>query len=88
MTFTPDSGNYAISTAKVKLTVNKATPVITTPPSAAAITYGQTLAASVLSGWVANVGGSFGWDDGAVKPSVSDSGTTAYDVTFTPDDHR
>ena len=86
VTFTPDSGNYAISTAKVKLTVNKATPVITTPPSAAAITYGQTLSDSELSGWVADVAGSFGWDDGSVQPSVSDSGTTAYDVTFTPDD--
>ncbi len=62
------------------------TPDITAPPVASAITYGQTLADSILTGGEASVDGSFAWTDGTVAPAVSDSGTTLYSVTFTPAD--
>ena len=65
--------------------------VVQTPPSASAVTYGQALKDSVLTGGTAMLGnievaGSFAWADDTVKPAVSDSGTTEYPVTFLPDD--
>lgn len=62
------------------------TPVITVNPEASAITYGQTLADSMLTGGEASVEGSFTWTDGSIAPAVSDSGTTLYGITFTPAD--
>ena len=51
VTFTPtDTANYVNATGSVSLVVGKTTPTITTAPTASAITYGQTLAASGLSG--------------------------------------
>ena len=74
--------------------VTKATPYIATAPTAAAITYGDTLGDSTLNGGTVQysgsdtttVSGSFAWKDSRVKPSVSDSGTTAYRVVFNPSD--
>jgi len=87
ITFTPsDSTNYNTATTAVTLTVNKATPAINTAPSASAITYGETLSDSTLTGGAASVAGTFSWTTGTTLPSVSDSGTTAYSVTFTPAD--
>ncbi len=88
VTFLPDdSERYAASTAAVTLTVNKATPLVLSSPTASAITLGQTLSASVLSGGTANTTGSFAWTNGTLAPDVTDSNTTDYLVTFTPDDH-
>ena len=88
VTFLPDdSERYAASTASVTLTVNKATPLVLTPPTASAITLGQTLSASVLTGGAANTPGSFAWTNGTIAPDVTDSNTTGYSVIFTPDDH-
>ena len=70
--------SFSVSTAVVP-----ATPVITTPPSAAAIVYGQTLASSTLSGGVASVPGSFTFTAPATAPAA---GTTSQSVTFTPTD--
>ena len=87
VTFTPtDTGNYKTTTTTVTLTVNKVATSVTTAPTASAITYGQTLADSSLSGGAGSVPGSFAWTDGAIKPAISDSDTTAYSVTFTPTD--
>ncbi len=87
-TFTPtDTDNYnAVNNIEVTVEVGKATPVITTLPTANPITYGQTLGDSGLDGGTASVEGSFVWTDGTVKPAVSDSGNTPYSVTFTPTD--
>jgi len=65
------------------LTVAKADPVVDAWPTASAITYGQTLADSVLSDGVALVDGLFAFDAPATAP---DAGTAAQAVTFTPDD--
>ena len=93
-TLTNDNNpNYDITFINGKLTINPATPVVVIAPTAAAITYGDTVGSSALTGGeVMNgstvVGGKFTWEtaDGAVKPSVSDSGTTEYTVIFTPTD--
>lgn len=63
--------------------------VITAAPTASAITYGQTLADSTLTGGVAYINGSsvvgnFDWSNPDTKPTIADSGVTPYEVTFTP----
>lgn len=86
--FTPaDTVNYNTATANADVTL-KERPEITTPPTASAITYGQTLANSTLDGGVANVEGSFTWAVPATAPAVSDSESTDYDVRFTPTDEQ
>ena len=52
-------------------------------PAASAITYGQALSASTLSGGSAIVDGSFVFADGTVTP---EAGTYTAEVIFTPDD--
>lgn len=85
--FTPtDHVNYKPTTAVVTLSLGKATPEITEKPAAAAITYGQTLAESQLSGGAGNVDGTFAWKDGSVRPTVSDGDATPYEVVFTSTD--
>ncbi len=76
--------NFAASTsAALTQTVNKATPIITTAPTASGITYGQTLASSTLSGGVASVGGSFAF---TTPTTVPGAGTATQGVTFAPTD--
>ncbi len=59
------------------------TPTVTTWPTVSPITYGQTLASSVLSGGVASVPGSFAFTTPNAIPAA---GITAQSVTFTPTD--
>ena len=73
-------------TASVTFTITKGTPNITTPPTASAITYGQTLANSTLSDGTASVPGTFSWKTPTTAPTVADSNSTEYDVVFTPTD--
>jgi len=65
------------------VTVTQAAPAITTLPTASAITYGQTLASSTLTGGVASVPGTFTWTNPTLVPNV---GTSSESVTFTPSD--
>ena len=72
-------------------TAIKDTPTITTVPTASAITYGQKLSDSTLTGGEAKVGstvisGTFKWKTGTIAPQVKDSNSTEYDVVFTPTD--
>jgi hypothetical protein len=84
VTFTPtDSGNYTTATANVSVTVAKATPTITTQPTASAITSGQTLASSTLSGGVGSVTGTFDFTAPSTAPAV---GNAQQSFTFTPTD--
>ena len=84
VTFTPaDTTNYNTVTGSINVTVAKADPIITTWPAASAITYGQTLAASTLTGGTASVAGSFAF---TTPGTVPNAGTAAHDVTFTPTD--
>ena len=87
LTFTPtDTENYDSMTVAVAAMIEKAVTTIRTNPTAAAITYGQVLSDSALSGGEADMAGRFAWTDGSTKPSVADSNTTEYDVTFLPSD--
>ncbi len=84
VTFTPtDTANYVNATGSVSLVVGKTTPTITTAPTASAITYGQMLSASALTGGAGSVAGSFAFTTASTAPGA---GTAAQGVTFTPTD--
>ncbi len=93
--FTPTDTNYAPVEHTVPVTVAKAMPALSLP-TASAITYGQKLSVSALTGGAAsttyngvpgtNVPGTFAWTVPDTMPSVSDSGVTDYALTFTPTD--
>lgn len=73
------------------VTAIKDTPTINTVPTASAITYGQKLSNSTLTGGEAKVGsavisGTFMWKTGTIAPQVKDSNSTEYEVVFTPTD--
>ena len=83
-----DGWDPATKTVKrlVALTVNKATPVITTAPSATDLVFGQTLGESSLAGGAASVAGTFAWDDPQRMPQVAESGVACMTVRFAPAD--
>jgi hypothetical protein len=76
------SNNWGSTTAGVWIEVGKATPTVTIAPTASAITYGQALSSSTLSGGSASVSGSFVWTSPGTVPTLSGS----FSVTFTPAD--
>jgi len=87
------AGNGTLdATARVTFTITKAAPAVSSSPLASAITYGQTLANSTLTGGAATgigsvaVPGTFVWKTPGTAPSVSDSNTRPYTVVFTPTD--
>jgi len=84
VTYTPtDTADYNTASSTVSVTVNKADPVVTTWPTASAITYGQSLAACTLSGGSATPAGSFAFTTPSTAPSA---GTALQSVTYTPTD--
>ena len=89
--FTPDDEvnyNYDKLTEQVAVTVNKADSTITVNPTGAAITVGQALSSSALSGGSAtdnngvSLPGTFTWTEANSTPA---EGSGSYLVTFTPD---
>ena len=101
--FKASTDDFMSFTLMIDVTVAKAKPYIETAPAAAAITYGDSLGmsgltggkavqgdgmgnTSSLTGGDAEVTGAFGWSTPDVKPAVSDSNTTEYEVMFTPAD--
>ena len=93
--FTPDdTDNYNTVTRTITVIVTKATPVIAEKPTAGALTYGQELSDSTLTGGKAayqtadgtEITGAFAWKNSSIKPTAADSQKTEYDVTFTPSD--
>ncbi len=89
VTFAPmDTADYNSALGAVNVTVYKATPVVTVLPTPSTITYGQTLAASTLSGGSASVNGiivsgTFAW---ATPNTTPGAGTPSESVTFAPMD--
>ncbi|HKF50528.1 MAG TPA: MBG domain-containing protein [Terracidiphilus sp.] len=80
-------GNYAVTNTPGTLTITKAAPTVTWP-NASAITYGQMLSSSTLTGGSATfnsnpVPGAFAFDSPTATPPT---GTQAEAVTFTPTD--
>jgi hypothetical protein len=65
------------------VTVDKATPTVTTWPTASRIDNGAPLSTSTLSGGAASVAGSFAFTDDTQTPPP---GLQTVDVTFTPTD--
>ncbi len=101
--FKASTDDFMSFTLMIDVTVAKAKPYIETAPTAVAITYGDSLGmsgltggkavqgdgmgnTSSLTGGDAEVTGAFGWSTQDVKPAVSDSNTTEYEVIFTPAD--
>jgi polygalacturonase len=85
VTFTPANTNqYTTLVFNVSVTVNQATPTLTTAPTASAIYDGQALSASTLSGGEASVPGSFAFTTPTATPGV---GTANQSVTCTPTDN-
>ncbi len=90
-TVTRNSETELLLTKTFDATAIKDTPTITTVPTASAITYGQKLSNSTLTGGEAKVGstvisGTFKWKTGTITPQVKDSSSTEYEVVFTPSD--
>jgi hypothetical protein len=77
------NANGGVTSGGANLAVTKATPVIFTAPTATAITVGQMLSSSVLSGGSASVAGIFSFSAPATVPGA---GVTLQPVTFTPTD--
>ena len=93
--FTPDDQKHYNSVrGTIQVNVLKANVNIADLPTASAITYGDSLAKSVLYGGTAyfdginkaEIFGTFAWKDDSLKPFVSDSDKTLYTVVFTPAD--
>lgn len=93
--FTPDDQkHYNSIRGTIQVNVLKANVNIADLPTASAITYGDSLAKSVLYGGTAyfdginkvEIFGTFAWKDDSLKPLVSDSDKTLYTVVFTPAD--
>jgi hypothetical protein len=78
-----NTANYTTATGNISVTVNKATPVITTPPTASTLSLGQKLSDSTLSGGNATVSGKFEFTNPNTQPAI---GTSTHNVTFTPTD--
>jgi hypothetical protein len=71
--------NYDITYTSGSISVVKAVPTVAGWPTATAITYGQALSASTLSGGASN--GTFAWTTSTTKPGA---GTPSEGVTFSP----
>jgi hypothetical protein len=77
--------NYSGS-ATGTLTIAKAPPVITTPPTTSPLILGQKLSNSKLNGGKASINGSFAFTNPNTKPA--NIGTEKQSVTFTPTDTK
>ena len=79
--------NYEVTVQNGTITVIKATPVITTLPTAA-ITYGQTLGDAVFSGAVIadGVKGTFVYESPAVQPAYNPDPYNSFTASFIPED--
>ena len=80
---TADGTNYSGSSATPQtITAIKATPTVSTWPTASGITYGQALSASTLTGITAPATGTFAFTTPSMTPNA---GTYSASVTFTAD---
>ena len=77
------AGDQSPPSNQITATITPADPVVTTWPKASAITYGQTLAASTLSGGSATPAGTFAFTTPSTAPNA---GTALQSVTYAPTD--
>ena len=64
------AGDQAPPSNQITATITPANPVVTVWPTASAITYGQTLAASTLSGGSATPAGTFAFTTPSTAPNT------------------
>jgi len=84
VTFIPtDTTTYTTVVGSVTVTVNQAAPTVTTWPTASALTLGQGLGSSYLTGGAASVPGRFTWTSPGIVPPA---GTSSQSVSFTATD--
>lgn len=83
---TANNGSNFSGSKEVEWKITKKQPTITTVPTVAAITYGQTLADATLAGGVASEDGTFAFKEPTTAPTVTDSTSTEYTLVFTPTD--
>lgn len=82
--FTPtDTQTYRVMSTTVTVTVAKATPTVSVWPTASAISYGQALSASTLSGGTSSAPGAFAF---AAPSTTPPTGNYNAAVVFTPTD--
>jgi len=81
-TVASDSSYNEASSIPTAFTISKATPTVSVPPNASAVTAGALLSSSTLSGGTVTVVGTFAW----TTPGTVVSTTASYPVTFTPTD--
>jgi endonuclease/exonuclease/phosphatase family metal-dependent hydrolase len=77
------SNSYGLAIRTNAFVISKGTVAITAVPTAFAITVGQVLSDSTLTGGSASVAGTFAWTTPSTVPAV---GTASYGVTFSPSD--
>jgi len=75
------SNAFGTTNQAATFVIARGTPEISNWPTAAPITYGQTLSNSVLSGGTGNVAGVFSWTVPGTQPNA---GTSSFQVVFTP----
>jgi len=78
-----DTNFGGVASSATAFTIAKATPIISVAPTASAITYGQTLASSTLTGGTASTPGMYAFTTPSTAPNA---GTASQNVTFTPTD--
>ena len=77
-----DENYEAAQSMQKTITVSRITPSILQQPTATTITYGQSLAESVLENGTADVEGTFAWENPELQPNAGDNQT--FNVIFTP----
>lgn len=78
-----DANHASAAQVVQSVAASKANPTVSVWPTATAITYGQALAASTLTGGTASVPGTFAFTTPGTVPPM---GTSPQSVTFTPTD--
>ena len=81
-TVASDSTYNQTSSVATAFTITKANPTVSLAPTASAVTVGEQLSASNLSGGTASVAGTYAW----TTPSTVVGSSGSYPVTFTPTD--
>ena len=81
--FIPSNKNYKSSTVRVRVDVQKASPVVNSWPTAKELEFGNKLEDCKLMGGYANVPGEFVWSESQEIPKI---GSQAYTVLFKPYD--
>jgi autotransporter-associated beta strand protein len=81
-TVASDSTYNQASSVATAFTITKANPTVSLAPTASAVTVGEQLSASNLSGGTASVAGTYTW----TTPSTVVGSSGSYPVTFTPTD--